>query len=346
MIRLNRSLLTWLAMAYGMLHATLGAVSVENYREPVAAIASIVIYVIAIASTMLFYRGIRIPTTQAFTALAAALIIPALAQSQLSPENFNNYSTWYVMGIATLMSSVLIRGHIAIAWLGVAGMTVEVLLWAGLPNFFDSGLLGAIMFTAGCTAVKLGLTSISDDLSSYERRTVESQASAASMVAAGRQRSNLLAATLHRASPMLNRIASGDALSDQEQLEARLLEAALRDEIRGRDLLNDLTRAAIAGARRRGVVVNVLDEGGLQPLNPASREGLLAQVAQALDQVSRGRVTVRAPRDEVWHITVAAFEDSDNAPRLWLRLQAPVASGLVKDEKVAPESDLSTPSES
>ncbi len=346
MIRLNRSLLTWLAMAYAMLHAMLGAVSVENYLEPTAAIASIVLYLITVSSTMLLYRGIRIPSTQAFTALAAALIIPVLAQSQLSPENYNNYSTWYVMGIATLMSAVLIRGHIAIAWLGIAGMTIEVVLWAGIQNFFDSGLLGAIMFTAGCTAVKLGLTRIAGELESFERRTVESQASAASMVAAGRQRSNLLAATLHRASPTLTRIATGDALSDQEQLEARLLEAALRDEIRGRDLLNDLTRAAIAGARRRGVVVNVLDEGGLQKLSASARDGLLAQVAQALDQVARGRVTVRAPKGEVWHITVAAFEDSDNAPRLWLRLQAPVARGAVKDEKVAPESDLSTPSES
>ena len=97
---------------------------------------------------------------------------------------------------------------------------------------------------------------------------------------------------------MLTRIATGDTLSDQEQLEARLLEAALRDEIRGRDLLNDLTRAAIAGARRRGVVVNVLDEGGLQTLSASARDGLLAQVAQALHQVARRPVTVRAPTGE------------------------------------------------
>ena len=346
MIYLNRSLLTWIAMAYALFHALLGAVSVENYLEPSAAIASIVIYVVAVSTTILLYRGIRIPSTQAFFAASAALIIPALAQSQLPSENFDNYSTWYVMGIATLMSAVLIRGHILIAWIGIAAMVIEVILWAGIQNFFDSGLLGALMFTAGCTAVKLGLTGIAAELEVYELRTVESQATAASMAAAGRQRANLLTTTLQRARPMLDRIAAGDALSASERVEARLLEAALRDEIRGRDLLNDQTREAVERARRRGVSVNVLDEGGLKQLSVKAREGLLAQVAEALDQVTSGRVTVRAPRDETWHITVAAFEDSDNAPRLWLRLQAPVASGPVKDEKVAPKSDLSTPSES
>ena len=143
---------------------------------------------------------------------------------------------------------------------------------------------------------------------------------------------------------MLNRIASGDALSSHEQVEARLLEAALRDEIRGRDLLNERTRQAIDSARRRGVAVNVLDEGGLAEFSPEAREGLLDQVADALDQVTSGRVTIRSPRDERWQVTIAAFEDASNAPKLWLRLQAPRRPR--KDEKVAPKSDLSTPSES
>ena len=344
MIRLSRSLLTWIALAYALFHALLGSAHVGAYREPVSAIASIVLYVVSIVSTIGFYRGIRIPTAQAISALTVALVIPVLAQSQLTSDNFDDYSTWYVQGIATLMSAVLIRGHIALAWVGVAGMSLEVLFWAGVENFLDTGLLGAIMFTAGCTAVKLGLTRVSNEIETYELRTVESEAEAAALTAAGLQRGRLLETTLNRASPMLNRIASGDALSAADQQEARLLEAALRDEIRGRDLLNEATRGAIESARRRGVAVNVLDEGGLTGFSQEARAGLLAQVAEALEQVTSGRVTVRAPRDERWQVTVAAFEDASNAPKLWLRLQAP--KGSRKDEKAAPKSDLSTPSES
>lgn len=344
MIRLNRSLLTWIAMAYALFHALLGSVHVDTYREPVAAIASIVLYVASVTSTIALYKGIRIPAAQAYSALAVVLVIPVLAQSQLESDNFANYSTWYVQGIATLMSAVLIRGHVAVAWIGVTGMTVEVLLWAGIENFFNTGLLGAIMFTAGCTAVKLGLTRVSEEIELYERRTVESEAEAAAITAAGLQRSRLLATTLHRASPMLTRIATGTPLSAEEQNDARLLEAGLRDEIRGRDLLNAQTREAIESARRRGVAVNVLDEGGLSNLSESARSELLNQVVGALRQVERGRVTIRSPKDEPWQITVAAFEDADNAPKLWLRLQA--SGGSKNDEKVAPKSDLSTPSES
>lgn len=344
MIGLSRALLTWIALAYALFHALLGSVHISAYREPVAAIASIVLYVISVVATIGFYRGIRIPAAQAYTATAVALVIPLLAQSQLDSDNFANYSTWYVQGIATLMSAVLIRGHITAAWIGVAGMTVEVLFWAGIENFLDTGLLGAVMFTAGCTAVKLGLTRVSEEIEVYERRTVESEAEAAAITAAGLQRSRLLATTLHRASPMLTRIASGTALSDEEQNDARLLEAALRDEIRGRDLLNAQTREAIAAARRRGVAVNVLDEGGLNSLSESARTQLLKEVVGALGQVERGRVTIRSPKNEPWQITVAAFEDADNAPKLWLRLQS--NGELKNDEKVAPKSDLSTPSES
>ena len=344
MIELSRRLLTWIALAYALFHALLGSVHIGAYREPAAAIASIVIYVIAVVATIGFYRGIRIPAAQAYMATVVALVIPVLAQSQLDSDNFANYSTWYVQGIATLMSAVLIRGHIAAAWFGVAGMTLEVILWAGIENFLDSGLLGAIMFTAGCTAVKLGLTRVSEEIELYERRTVESEAEAAAITAAGLQRSRLLATTLHRASPILTRIATGTALSAEEQTDARLLEAGLRDEIRGRDLLNAQTREAIESARRRGVAVNVLDEGGLSNLSDSARTELLNQVVGALRQVERGRVTIRSPKDEPWQITVAAFEDADNAPKLWLRLQA--SGAPQNDEKVAPKSDLSTPSES
>lgn len=66
------------------------------------------------------------------------------------------------------------------------------------------------------------------------------------------------------AADMLLRIAEpGPGLTDEERRECRLLEAAVRDEIRGRRLLDDEVRRLVLDARRRGVTVSVLDDGGL-----------------------------------------------------------------------------------
>jgi hypothetical protein len=99
-----------------------------------------------------------------------------------------------------------------------------------------------------------------------------------------------------------------------------LAEVELRDEIRGRELVNDKIRVSIRNARKRGVEVVLLDEGGLDGLDQETKQRLLTDVANAIDGIQTGRVTVRTVRGEDWLITVLASDNPNEPPTLWLKL--------------------------
>ncbi|MFM5967636.1 MAG: hypothetical protein ACKOQ8_01170 [Micrococcales bacterium] len=320
MIRVNRWLLSILAVLYTALHAVIGSFWVAQYDESFTAVLAIVLYLVVTLSTIFLYRGTRLPSPHAWVAVALGLLVPVLAQSQLDPSHFGDYSTWYVVGIGTLFAVIAIREHVVLAVVAVALESIIVSSWAGWGNFFATGLLGPIMIVAGAAVVTVGLRRASDETKRYSDQTTLAMAESAALQAAGEQRARLLRLTLDKALPMLRRIAEPVELSDEEKLEARLLEAALRDEIRGKGLIGDVTRAAIDRARRRGVSVSVLDEGGVANLEPDELENLHIRLAAELDGISSGRVTIRSPREEEWLLTIAAFADDSNVPSLWLRL--------------------------
>lgn len=319
-MHINRSLLSVGGFAYAVFHAVLGFLWLESYQDKQTAIWPLIIYLALITSTILFYRGVRIPLAQAIITVAGAQYIPMLAQQKLDPSHFADYSTWYVMGIGTLLSAVSIRGHIWLAAVGMTFATLQITLWAGLENFFATGLLGAIMLFIGSSVINAGLVGAQVATQRYAQSNEQEAAETAAVAVAGEQRALLMRATLARSEELLSIIASGKPLSDQQRFEARLVEAGLRDEIRGRELMSRVTREAIDSARRRGISVTVLDEGGLHELSPEERSSVLHQISGALDGLTDGRVTIRAPKNEEWAATVAAFEPGSTTPKLWMRI--------------------------
>jgi len=138
---------------------------------------------------------------------------------------------------------------------------------------------------------------------------------------ANEERKSRLGQILQRVVPALSYIsASGGKLSETERQTARQLEATLRDEIRGRLLINELTSKAITDARRRGVQVLLLDEGGLDATGETEREQILSKVAAGLESVEEGKVTIRAPRGESWRVTVVATRSGQTKPDIFLKL--------------------------
>jgi hypothetical protein len=110
-------------------------------------------------------------------------------------------------------------------------------------------------------------------------------------------------------------------LNEAQRREALLLEAGLRDEIRGANLLTDPMRAAIKAARLRGIEVLVMDEGGLDCLKEDERTTLLNKAAESIAVVEAGRLTIRAPKQEEWRVTVVAVRPGESKPDLWLKLR-------------------------
>ena len=72
-----------------------------------------------------------------------------------------------------------------------------------------------------------------------------------------------------------------------------MLEAAIRDEIRGRMLLTDAVRGEVQRARERGITVTLLDEGGIDDLDEPSRDRVLSRLAEAVARSNADRIIAR-----------------------------------------------------
>ena len=84
--------------------------------------------------------------------------------------------------------------------------------------------------------------------------------------------------------------------------------------------MNDRIRAAVSSARNRGIEVMVLDEGGLDSASADEVSALLNQVADAMDSVTEGRITLRSPAGENWRVTLVATRPGVTSPDLWMKL--------------------------
>jgi hypothetical protein len=147
--------------------------------------------------------------------------------------------------------------------------------------------------------------------------------------------------TYRVAAPMLAEIVRrGGDLTEAERRECRYLEGAIRDEIRGRRLLNDDVRREVMDARRRGVVVSLLDEGGIDDLDQSGLEVVLRRLADAIRGTTTDKLIVRTvPRSSKTAVTVVGLrmsddgaanalgaESDDDEVDLWLEIPRPLVA--------------------
>ncbi len=310
------------ASVFAIFHAVLGLAALASNEDQSLALFCLALYLVAVLSSINFFRGYYIPKWLAIANLAVCMAIPALLHQQLDSRQLSDSTTWYVMGLGTLMGVTALRKHRAIAWLGMVYLAIQVVAWGGAGAFFSSGLIGATMLVFVAHALSVGLDRVAQDIDKFNHETMAAEVALAATSAGRLERQQLIDAALKGALPKLEKISrSGGNLSDQEVTEARFLEAALRGEIRGRQLLNDALRFEVDLARRRGVEVILLDEGGLADSTPEKVEELLGQVIMSLRSVAEGKVTIRAPKGEDWKVTVAAMRSGVNLPDVWLRLK-------------------------
>jgi hypothetical protein len=319
-ITTNRILLVS-AMAFALYHAALGILWLPSYANLAAGILAIAIYLVTVALTVLVTKTMKLHTAQALFNFCAACLVPLLINFQISPELAGTYATWYVAAMATLMAATAIRQQRVISWLGITITVIQVVIWGGWSAVANTGVIGAFVLVFAGQAVAIGLAKADAETKSFVRQASEAARSMASASASSRERKARLDATLAGALPALQLINSrGGNLDEPARLEAKLLEAQLRDEIRGRGLMSDEIRSAVRAARIRGAEVVVLDEGGLEELTVEERNQILAKAAAAISNISSGRVTLRSPKGEAWKMTVVATRPGVATPDLWLKL--------------------------
>ncbi|MCC4907862.1 hypothetical protein [Microbacterium sp. cx-59] len=274
----------------------------------------------------------RLPVWVCLVALVVAMILPpAVSLGVGSGALTEQYATWYIGGIGATMTILVVRRRPWPAWSGTALLAGRSMFLLGPGDALGLGLVGSVVWVAGAQFFTFALDRAARDterLSELQRK-----ASAVHAAQSGQQRERRIQVqrALAVAGPVLGRtIASGGSLTPEERTEARIAEGRLRDELRGPRLLDEAVREALDAARRRGALVTVLDEGGLDGLDDGQLGEIRRELADTLRSARSERLYIRTSPDDRVAVTVVGraasalgLSDEDSVD-LWREIEHPV----------------------
>jgi len=317
MITVPRGLVLSLAALFSSYHVILAFYSLDAPTSPVPPLIAIVLYAVATAMSLWPTSPARMSLWLGFFNVAVCIGVPLLVGSQLDGSvSDNGYATWYVAAVGTLMTITATRRRATLAWVGVGFLFAHTIVWAGPGALASMGVIGSMVWVLVAVMLSRSLAKAGRDARQYglaEREATEWQAAQEAHLY---ERQVRLAQTIRLAAPMLRRIIQeGGSLSEAQRQECRYLEGAIRDEIRGRKLLNDAVRREVMSARRRGAIVTLLDEGGIDDLDGADLEVVLNTLADAMAATTAATIIARTAADgSGTAVTVVGINSPD--PRL------------------------------
>ncbi|MBF4633285.1 hypothetical protein ITJ38_02590 [Agreia pratensis] len=294
MISSPRFLVIGLAALFSAYHLVLALSSISVPRDPAPVVVAMVLYAAATAVSLWAPTAKPMAGWNAALNVAVGPVLSILVLSQLDPHAANGYATWFVAGVFTLLVITMVRGQPVFAWIGVGVTVVAIVVWADPLALILTGVFGGAMWVAIAHALSIALVRAEQDAAQYARAGIKAAEWQANQEALLYERRHRLEQMDKLAAPMLRRIvASGGDLGADERRECLHLEAAIRDEIRGRLLLTDDVRAEVMAARRRGVHVTMLDDGGLDALPEMDRLAALAELVDVVGGIEADRLIIR-----------------------------------------------------
>jgi hypothetical protein len=298
MITVPRYIIVALAAVFSVYHLLLGTLSITAGSSSAMYLLAMVLYAAATVLSLLPTNRSRMQLWLAIVNLAVAIAAPILVTSQLG-SGFeyvpgSDRSTWYVAAVGTLMVITSARRRHLFAWLGVAALVVQTALWAGPEALASLGVVGSVLWVGISYALSRSLDKAGRDARAYGLAEREAAEWRAAQEAHLFERQFRLEQTNRMALPMLRQIVEVEGeLTPAQRQECVYLEAAIRDEIRGRKLLNDRVREQVMIARRSGKVVNLLDEGGIDDLDDVELERVHNELAGAIRDTSANLIIAR-----------------------------------------------------
>lgn len=294
MIPSTRALILVLAALFSLCHILLGIHSLQIPDSPWPALVAIALYVVTSALSLWPSRYARMPRWLSVTNILVGILMTLLVFSQLDAGEANGYSTWSVAAFATLMVVTVVRRQAVCAWVGIGALAAIVTVWAGPLALTTVGVIGGAVWVGVAHALTVALAAGVRSARQFEATARSAEQWQAGQEAILFERQGRLLQMKLVAAPMLREIAArGGELTDLERRECLLLEAAIRDEIRGRRLLSKHMRAEILAARRRGIAVVLLDDGGLDDLGEPELALVLGELADEVRKSAADRLVIR-----------------------------------------------------
>lgn len=320
MISINRAIASLVPYIYA-LYLPVQSLFLPGFSTRYLEIIALVIYIYSATATLLFFRGLQLPRWQAFFNLGAALAMPPLVFAQRELIYDHGIGDWLVMGTAVVLTATAVRQQARLALIGLAVLLTALIVQYGQAAITSVGLAGAIVFVLAGLAVSRGIARATRESENFRAKEIETRSKIAELEASSRERQQQLTQVLGVAVPLLSVIKDSQGpLNDDLRQSAKLVEATLRDNLRGRELLNRAMSNEIQRLRNLGVDVLILDEGGTQSLSAKERDELLSRAVDSLQVVTQGRVTIRSPKGEDFRLTVVATIPGQAQPVLSIRL--------------------------
>jgi hypothetical protein len=264
MLKAPRWLLATISILFGLYHSILGIAAWRSYDNLLILGASVAIYLGALVVSVSASPGLAIGRVYGLIVALGAVATVAVAQMGLHPGHSDPYSTWYVGGMSALLGVLAARGRSLFAWLAAVTVGWLIYLEGGVAGLAEVGIEGMAILIAAASATAFALKRADSEVLELQEAEMAAEEAIVRSEAAGLERRIRLQNVLERALPALSYISANSGnLTPIEQEKLLQLEASLRDDIRGKSLLNANVRKSVAAARARGVEVLILDEGGL-----------------------------------------------------------------------------------
>lgn len=321
MISVPRALLLTIALLFGSYFGVLGILNIDIYSNKLAVILSMVLYFVSLLLSALTKSSLEMPNWVAHFSLVTSALVTLLMVGVIDFGTLDGYLAWYVGGIGLLMSITAIRSHRLSALLGMSIMSTLTVAAGGIGAIFTTGLIGSWLWLAVGIGSSFGIQSSEKAALDFYQKAMETSRLTEASTAARIERQERIDATLKDSLPILTKIwkQNGD-LTPAQKKSARLLEAELRDEIRGRGLISKEVVEAVRWARKKGVEVQLLDDGGLDGATDSERKKIHTRIAKEVANIKSGKLVVRAAPGESWRVTIVAIQKKSETPDLFLKL--------------------------
>jgi len=258
-------------------------------RDPFPVFVAMALFLIATTISLWPGGPARMPIWMAALNVVVSIAVTLLDTGQIDPNRDGGvgYATWHIAAVGVLMTITSTRRRNAFAWVGMVFLAAQTVWWAGPLGLLALGVVGSITWVAISHILSNALAKAARDAQRFAHAEREATDWKAAQDAHLCERQVRLGQTSVMALEMLKRIErSGGELTREERRECLLLERAIRDEIRGRTLLNDAVRREVMAARRRGATVTLLDEGGIDELSATELDRVLNALAAAMRATS------------------------------------------------------------
>ena len=321
MIKISRTLISSLSAAFGMLNGVFVLLHLHHFKDSVLVTVTVLGYFAVLLTALIANRGLRLSSPIAFISLTVTVIIPAVMQLQHNALHPADYETWYVTGNAILLGVIAVRGYQLLAALGVAIQFAEVIYFGGINFIPRSGIIGAILLVAACTAISVGLQRASHDIEKIQAETIEVETASKLAEVSRQEHASRVQRLINQVMPTLRLIEAGKKLGKQDRIQVAALDIQLRDELAGGNLVTPSILKAAADARARGAEVTIVDQGGSIRISNDELKELLDTAELAISSANEGdRIRLTAPAAEHYVLRLTKTRSGVVTPDLDLKL--------------------------